>query len=46
MRQDKKIRGINIYKREFKISQFADDTSLICRELTYVENAIATMSSI
>ena len=43
IRQSKSILGISIYGQEFKISQFADDTSLLCKDRTSVENALAVI---
>ena len=43
MRQDKSVQGVKLFKKEIKLSQFADDTSLICNSLTSVENALAIL---
>ena len=41
IRQSKNVSGIHVYQHEFKISLFADDdTSLLCKDLLTVENAI------
>ena len=46
IRQDKNIQGIKIYNHEFKIRQFADDTSLlICKDLNLVKNAITLLDT-
>ena len=39
---DKNVQGIKLFKKEIKLSQFADDTSrsLICKNLTSVGNAL------
>ena len=39
-RQDKTVRGITIFGTESKISQFADDTSAFCDNLSSVQNLI------
>ena len=40
IRQDKTVRGITIFGSESKISQFADDTSAFCDNLSSVQNLI------
>ena len=40
IRHDKTVQGIKLFKKEIKLSQFADDTSLICNNLTSVGNAL------
>ena len=40
LRHDKTVQGIKLFKKEIKLSQFADDTSLICNNLTSVGNAL------
>ena len=38
------IKGIKLFKKEIKLSQFADDTSLICKNLTSVGNAFTVLA--
>ena len=40
IRHDKNVQGIELFKKEIKLSQFADDTSLICKNLKSVGNAL------
>ena len=42
---NREIHGIQIFKREFKISQFADDTSLLCSSCESVKNAIQVLNN-
>ena len=44
IRQDKTVRGITIFGTESKISQFADDTSAFCDNLSSVQNLIRTVN--
>ena len=44
IRQDKEIEGIRIFKKEIKISQFADDTSLLCSSCKSVQRAIEVLN--
>ena len=45
IRQDKEIQGINIFQREFKISQFADDTTLQNKNSNSVRRAITVLDN-
>ena len=45
IRQDKEIQGINIFQREFKISQFADDTTLLNKNSNSVRRAITVLDN-
>ena len=44
IKQNREIQGIQIFKKEFKISQFADDTSLLCSSGDSVKNAIQVLN--
>ena len=44
IRQDNSVCGIFIFHKELKISQFADDTSLICSNLLSVHNALLILN--
>ena len=44
IRKDKEIEGIRIFKKEIKISQFADDTSLLCSSCKSVQRAIEVLN--
>ena len=45
MRQDKEIQGINIFQREFKTNQFADDTTLLNKNSNSVRRAITVLDN-
>ena len=45
IRQDKEIQGINIFQRELKISQFADDTTLFNSNRKSVRRAINVLDN-
>ena len=45
IRQNREIQGIQIFKKEFKISQFADDTSLLCSSYESVKKAIQVLNN-
>ena len=40
IRHDKNAQGIELFKKEIKLCQFADDTSLTCKNLKSVGNAL------
>ena len=40
IRQSKAVKGISIFGREIKISQFADNTNLLCFDLSSVEKGL------
>ena len=44
IRQNKEIQGIQIFKKEFKISQFNDSTSFWCSSCESVKSAIQVLS--
>ena len=44
VRQDNSICGIIFFHKQLKISQFADDTSLICSNLISVQNALLILN--
>ena len=41
IRQSENVKGISICGNEVKLSQFVDDTNLICSDLKSVENAVS-----
>ena len=45
IRQNREIQGIPIFEKEFKISQFAEDTSLLCSSCESVKNAIQVLNN-
>ena len=40
IRQTSAVKGISIFEREIKISQFADDITLLCADLSLVEKGL------
>ena len=40
IRQSSAVKGISIFEREINISQFADDTNLLCLNLSSVEKGL------
>ena len=34
------VKGVFLFRNEIKLSQFADDTNLVCSDLLSVENAL------
>ena len=44
IRQSKLVKGINIYRNEVKVNQFADDTNLFCANITSVEKALCLVN--
>ena len=45
LRQDKEIQGINIFGKELKLSQFADDTTLLNSSCNSINKAIAVLEN-
>ena len=45
IRQDREIKGISIFHKELKLSQFVDDTTLLCRDCNSVNRAITAMDT-
>lgn len=41
IRQSSVVKGISIFEKEIKIGQFADDTNLLCFDLSSVEKGMA-----
>ena len=39
------IRGITVFQKELKLSQFADDTTLLCNDCNSVNRAITVVNS-
>ncbi|KAL9964737.1 hypothetical protein ACROYT_G028417 [Oculina patagonica] len=44
IRQNKLVKGINIYGNEVKVNQFADDTNLFCADLKSAEEALCLIN--
>ena len=45
IRRSNDIRGISLFSKEIKLSQFADDTYLLCTDLEAVENSLRSVNS-
>ena len=45
IKQDKTIKGITVFQKELKLSQFADDTTLLCNDCNSVNRAITVLNS-
>ena len=45
IRQDSSIKGIKMLKNELKLSQYADDTNLLCADLASVENSLEVVEN-
>ena len=46
IRQCNEVHGISLFRNEIKLSQFADDTNLLCSDLISVENGLQLIRSI
>ena len=46
IRQDKELEGIKIFRKELKISQFADDTTLLNSNKNSVSRALNVLGSL
>jgi len=45
LRQDKEIQGLNIFQKEIKVTQFADDTTLLNSNRNSVKRAITVLDN-
>ena len=45
IRQCNEVHGISLFRNEIKLSQFADDTNLLCSDLISVENGLQLIRS-
>ena len=45
IKQDKTIKEIKVFQKELKLSQFADDTTLLCNDCNSVNRAITVLNS-
>ena len=45
IRQSNEVKGIVMFNMEIKLSQFADNTNLLCSDITSVKNALMILES-
>ena len=45
IRQSNEVKGIVMFNMEIQLSQFADDTNLLCSDITSVKNALMILES-
>ena len=45
IRQDLHVKGIEVLGKELKLSQYADDTNLLCADLASVEKALEIINN-